>query len=189
MRPAASTHDLLAVDDVEEDAALLDVFHHIAERWALSGEQRCKLLGIGRTTHYDWFVSGRLPRALSDVQREVIDHLLAIDLAIQTYVGRSDELPDALGRTATGERPLADQWVSLPGTAPNGEDRALDTILEGVTGLVWVRAALESRIGAPAITTILARGDLPEVSGKASVFTASAAAASALAAAAGRHAT
>jgi hypothetical protein len=50
----------------------------------------------------------------------------------------------------------------LPGSAPDGEGRAIDVMLSGLTGLAQVRHALEARNGASSIATLVALGGLPE---------------------------
>jgi len=110
--------------------ALVRLFALIADRWMLTIEERCALLGgIARSTYWRW-THAHPPRTLTLDQRERITHIIGIDVATQTYYGVNTE------NAAT--------HVRRSHTAPNGDGTALDVMLIGLAGLVAVRRHVET---------------------------------------------
>ena len=121
--------------------ALVALFARIADRWELSGEERCALLGgISRTTYYEW-THDKPPRALSIDQFHRIAHVIGIDVATQAFYGPGS------ANAAT--------HIRRPHTAPNGEGTALDVMRTGLPGLAAVRQHLEVLGGGSAVAARL----------------------------------
>lgn len=125
---------------------LIALFTTIADRWALSTAERCRLLGeIGRTTLWEW-TRGQAPRTLSFDTRERIAHCVGIDVALARFYGVGS--------------PLAVSHLRRPRTAPDGHGTALDVMLGGLPGLAAVRRHVEA-LGGGALVATLADGVLP----------------------------
>lgn len=127
----AKAHSL---DTAEGDVSILvRLFTQIADRWRLSVEERCILLGgIARSTHYEW-THERPPRTLLLDQRHRIGHVLGIDVATQAFYGLASA--------------NAASHITRPHTAPNGEGTALSVMLTGLPGLAAVRQHMEALCG------------------------------------------
>ncbi len=120
--------------------ALIALFTTIADRWALSTAERCRLLGeIGRTTLWEW-TRGHAPRALSFDTRERIAHCVGIDVALARFYGVGS--------------PLAVSHLRRPATAPDGVRPALEVMLGGLPGLAEVRRQLEALGGGALVATV-----------------------------------
>ena len=111
-------------------AAALRTFWRLAEAWSLSAAEQMTLLGVGRTTLYQWR-QGRFT-ALDRHVLERLSYLFGIHAALQTL------LPEP-------ER--AAQWLRKPNSAPLfGGSSALDRMLGGqVADLFVVRQYLDAQ--------------------------------------------
>ena len=81
-------HAPLQHNATEHDAAgLMALYTAVADRWRLSVDERCALLGdVARSTHYEW-TGKNPPRTLTTDQRARIALLVAIDLHV-LHLGR-----------------------------------------------------------------------------------------------------
>ncbi len=116
-------------------AAALRTFWNLADSWALSPAEQATLLGVGRTTLYQWKQGkvGALDRHLL----ERLSYLFGIYAALQILF--------PLARRA-------DEWVRKPNAAPLfGGRSALDRMLGGqVADLYVVREYLDAQRGGKA---------------------------------------
>ena len=116
-------------------AAALRTFWRLAEAWELSAAEQATLLGVGRTTLYQWKQGkvGPLDRHLL----ERLSHLFGIYAALQI-------LFPASGR--------ADEWIRKPNSAPLfAGHSALERMLAGqVADLYVVRQYLDAQRGGKA---------------------------------------
>ena len=131
-KPAPPPADLASADSA---AAALRTFFRIAEAWRLSIAEQGTLLGVARTTLYQW-KQGRVA-PLDRHLLERLSHLFGIWSALQIL------LPVA-------ER--ADAWLRAPNTAPLfGGRSALERMLGGqVADLYVVRQYLDAQRGGKA---------------------------------------
>jgi hypothetical protein len=126
-----------AVDlhSAEAAAAALRTFWRLAEAWQLSVQEQATLLGVGRTTLYQWKrgVLGPLDRHVL----ERLSYLFGIYAALQIL------LP---------VRERADEWLRKPNAAPLfGGRPALERMLGGqVADLFVVRQYLDAQRGGKA---------------------------------------
>jgi Protein of unknown function (DUF2384) len=115
--------------------AALRTFWRVADAWKLDGTEQATLLGVGRTTLYQWKQgkAGSLDRHVL----ERLSYLFGIYAALQIL------LPAA---------PQADEWVRKPNAAPLfGGRSALDRMLGGqVADLYVVRHYLDAQRGGKA---------------------------------------
>jgi hypothetical protein len=119
----------------EAGAAALRTFWRLAEAWRLTVPEQATLLGVGRTTLYQWR-QGK-PAVLDRHVLERLSYLFGIWAALQIL------LP-------TPER--ADGWVRQPNDAPLfGGGTALQRMLAGqVADLYVVRQYLDAQRGGKA---------------------------------------
>jgi hypothetical protein len=129
LKPAAPPVDLGSASAAQ---AALRTFWRLSEAWKLDVPEQATLLGVGRTTLYQWKkgVVGPLDRHVL----ERLSYLFGIFAALQIL------LPG-------GTR--ADDWVRKPNTAPLfGGRSALDRMLGGqVADLFVVRDYLDAQRG------------------------------------------
>jgi hypothetical protein len=133
LKPADSPPDLGSAAAAQ---AALRSFWRLGEAWQLDASEQATLLGVGRTTLYQWkkgVVNGPLDRHVL----ERLSYLFGIYAALQIL------LP-------AGER--ADEWVRKPNTAPLfGGNSALARMLGGqVADLFVVRDYLDAQRGGKA---------------------------------------
>ena len=116
--------------------AALRTFWRLAEAWKLDIAEQTALLGVGRTTLYQW-KQGKLGGALDRHVLERLSYLFGIYAALQIL------LPVG---------PQADAWVRQPNAAPLfGGRSALDRMLGGqVADLYVVRHYLDAQRGGKA---------------------------------------
>jgi hypothetical protein len=116
-------------------AAALRTFWRLAETWALGPAEQAVLLGVGRTTLYQW-KQGKVG-ALDRHQLERLSYLFGIYAALQILF--------PLARRA-------DEWLRKPNSAPIfGGRSALDRMLAGqVADLYVVRQYLDAQRGGKA---------------------------------------
>jgi Protein of unknown function (DUF2384) len=116
--------------------AALRTFWRLAEAWKLDVSEQTRLLGVGRTTLYQW-KQGKVNAGLDRHVLERLSYLFGIYAALQIL------LPQ-------GER--ADEWVRKPNAAPVfGGRSALDRMLGGqVADLYVVRHYLDAQRGGKA---------------------------------------
>jgi hypothetical protein len=116
-------------------AAALRTFFRLAEAWQLSVPEQSTLLGVARTTLYQWKQGKVSPLDRHLLER--LSHLFGIYSALQI-------LFPASGR--------ADEWIRKPNSAPLfGGKSALDRLLGGqVADLFVVRQYLDAQRGGKA---------------------------------------
>lgn len=116
-------------------AAALRTFWRLAEAWQLSASEQATLLGVGRTTLYQW-KQGKLG-VLDRHQLERLSYLFGIYAALQI-------LFPVAGR--------GDAWLKKPNDAPLfGGRSALERMLGGqVADLYVVRQYLDAQRGGKA---------------------------------------
>jgi hypothetical protein len=116
-------------------AAALRTFFRLAEAWQLSVPEQSTLLGVARTTLYQWKQGKVAPLDRHLLER--LSHLFGIYSALQI-------LFPASGR--------ADEWIRKPNSAPLfGGKSALDRLLGGqVADLFVVRQYLDAQRGGKA---------------------------------------
>lgn len=132
LKPVAPPVDLSSASAAQ---AALRTFWRLSEAWELGAQEQATLLGVGRTTLYQW-KSGKV----GPLDRHVLErlsYLFGIYAALQIL------LPVA-------ER--ADEWVRKPNQAPVfGGSSALDRMLGGqVADLYVVRQYLDAQRGGKA---------------------------------------
>jgi hypothetical protein len=116
--------------------AALRTFWRISDAWRLDATEQATLLGVGRTTLYQWkkgVVSGALDRHVL----ERLSYLFGIYAALQILLPVGSQ---------------ADEWVRKPNAAPLfGGKSALDRMLGGqVADLYVVRHYLDAQRGGKA---------------------------------------
>lgn len=116
-------------------AAALRTFGRLADAWRLSTTEQATLLGVGRTTLYQW-KQGRV-KSLDRHVLERLSYLFGIYAALQILL----PVPER-----------ADEWVRRPNLAPLfGGASALDRMLGGqVADLFVVRQYLDAQRGGKA---------------------------------------
>jgi len=119
----------------EAAAAALRSFWRLAEAWALSPAEQATLLGVSRTTFYQWKQGKTGPLDRHVLER--LSYLFGIYAALQIL------LP---------VRERADEWVRKPNAAPLfGGRPALERMLGGqVADLFVVRQYLDAQRGGKA---------------------------------------
>ncbi len=119
-------------DEKDMSTAGLKAFFHLADKWDLSVEQRCILLGCKESTYYKW---KRNPDIKIDRDKlERISYLLGIHKSLRILF--------------TDPRSIYG-WIKKPNDAPlfNGQS-ALDRMLSGrVADLYEVRKYLDAERG------------------------------------------
>jgi hypothetical protein len=129
LKPAVPSVDLGSASAAQ---AALRTFWRLCEAWKLDVTEQATLLGVGRTTLYQWKkgVVGPLDRHVL----ERLSYLFGVYAALQIL------LP-------SGKR--ADEWLRKPNTAPLfGGRSALDRMLGGqVADLFVVRDYLDAQRG------------------------------------------
>jgi hypothetical protein len=126
----------------DQDAGgLIALFTGIADRWKLTIDERCALLGVGRSTHYEW-TGKQPPRSLTTDQRTRIALLVAIDVHLHAFYGLHSE--------------NATTHVRRPHTAPTGNGTALEVMLAGpgYLGIAKVREHVEGLNGGSVTATL-----------------------------------
>jgi Protein of unknown function (DUF2384) len=115
--------------------AALRTFWRIADAWQLDATEQATLLGVGRTTLYQWKQGKAGP-----LDRHVLERLSYV---FGIYAALQILLPAA---------PQADEWVRKPNAAPFfGGRSALDRMLGGqVADLYVVRHYLDAQRGGKA---------------------------------------
>ena len=116
-------------------AAALRTFWRLAEAWELSAAEQATLLGVGRTTLYQWKQGKVGP--LDRHQLERLSHLFGIYSALHIL------FPVAA---------RADEWIRKPNSAPLFAGKsALDRMLGGqIADLFVVRQYLDAQRGGKA---------------------------------------
>jgi hypothetical protein len=116
--------------------AALRTFWRIAEAWRLDAAEQATLLGVGRTTLYQW-KQGKVAQALDRHVLERLSYLFGIYAALQILLPVGSQ---------------ADAWVRKPNAAPVfGGKSALDRMLGGqVADLYVVRHYLDAQRGGKA---------------------------------------
>jgi hypothetical protein len=114
----------------------LRTFWRIAEAWRLDAAEQATLLGIGRTTLYQW-KQGKVANALDRHVLERLSYVFGIYAALQILLPAATE---------------ADAWVRKPNSAPLfGGRPALERMLGGqVADLFVVRQYLDAQRGGKA---------------------------------------
>lgn len=141
-RTRTDIHEPITSDEAQ---VLVALFTQIADRWELSVEERCQLLGgISRTTHWEWTNHGP-PRRFSTDQHDRIAHVIGIDVALHAFYGFGEN---------------ARTHIRRPHTAPNGEGTALSVMLSGLPGLATVRQHIEALAGGSPVAALLGTSEL-----------------------------
>ncbi len=126
-----------AVDlaSAEAAAAALRTFFRLADAWGLSVQEQTVLLGVARTTLYQWKQGKVAPLDRHLLER--LSHLFGIYSALQILFPATRR---------------ADEWVRKPNTAPFfGGRSALERMLGGqVADLFVVRQYLDAQRGGKA---------------------------------------
>ena len=114
-------------------AAALRTFFNIAAVWRLDPDQAQRLLGVQRSTFYDW-KAGRFPARLAADTLERLSYVFGIWSALQLLL----PIPER-----------ANAWIRRPNTAPLfGGGTALERMLAGqVSDLFVVRQYLDAQRG------------------------------------------
>ena len=116
--------------------AALRTFWRIADAWRLDAAEQATLLGVGRTTLYQW-KQGKVSAALDRHVLERLSYLFGIYAALQILLPVAQQ---------------ADAWVRKQNTAPLfGGESALERMLGGqVADLYVVRHYLDAQRGGKA---------------------------------------
>jgi Protein of unknown function (DUF2384) len=116
--------------------AALRTFWRLADAWKLDVNEQTTLLGVGRTTLYQW-KKGVINAGLDRHVLERLSYLFAIYAALQILLPSGDR---------------ADEWVRKPNSAPVfGGRSALERMLGGhVADLYVVRHYLDAQRGGKA---------------------------------------
>ena len=116
--------------------AALRTFWRIGEAWQLDAAEQTTLLGVGRTTLYQW-KQGKVAAGLDRHVLERLSYLFGIYAALQVLLPVAHQ---------------ADHWVRKPNAAPVfGGKSALDRMLGGqVADLYVVRHYLDAQRGGKA---------------------------------------
>ena len=133
LQPRAPNVDL---DSPAAAHAALRTFWRIGESWQLDATEQATLLGIGRTTLYQW-KQGKVSAGLDRHVLERLSYLFGIYAALQILLPVASQ---------------ADAWVRKPNTAPVfGGKTALERMLGGqVADLYVVRHYLDAQRGGKA---------------------------------------
>jgi hypothetical protein len=131
----AHEHPVVDLQSAEAAAAALRTFWRLAEAWKLSVQEQTTLLGVGRTTLYQWKQGKVGPLDRHVLER--LSYLFGIYAALQIL------LP---------VRERADEWIRKPNAAPLfGGRSALDRMMGGqVADLFVVRQYLDAQRGGKA---------------------------------------
>ena len=132
LQPTAS----VALNSAAAAQAALHTFWRIAEAWQLDATEQAALLGVGRTTLYQW-KQGKVNAALDRHVLERLSYLFGIYAALQILLPAAQQ---------------ADAWVRKPNAAPLfGGRSALARMLGGhVADLYVVRHYLDAQRGGKA---------------------------------------
>lgn len=124
--------EMLNSSGADKNAVALKAFFNIMQKWKLTAEQECVLLGVPKATFYRW--KKNRYGLLSGDQLERISYILGIYKALHIL------LPNAQA---------ADQWVHKLNSAPLFAGKsALDKLLGGrVVDLADVRRYLDAERG------------------------------------------
>ena len=133
LKPALAPVDLASAAAAQ---AALRTFWRLCEAWKLDVAEQTTLLGVGRTTLYQW-KQGKVNGALDRHVLERLSYLFGIYAALQILLPAGDR---------------ADAWVRQPNAAPLfGGRSALDRMLGGqVADLYVVRHYLDAQRGGKA---------------------------------------
>jgi hypothetical protein len=128
-------HPAVDLQSAEAAAAALRTFWRLADAWKLSAQEQTTLLGVGRTTLYQWKQGKVGPLDRHVLER--LSYLFGIYAALQIL------LP---------VRERADEWIRKPNAAPLfGGRSALERMLGGqVADLFVVRQYLDAQRGGKA---------------------------------------
>jgi hypothetical protein len=131
----AHEHPVVDLQSAEAAAAALRTFWRLAEAWKLSVQEQTTLLGVGRTTLYQWKQGKVGPLDRHVLER--LSYLFGIYAALQIL------LP---------VRERADEWIRKPNAAPLfGGHSALERMMGGqVADLFVVRQYLDAQRGGKA---------------------------------------
>ena len=116
--------------------AALRTFWRLCDAWKLDAAEQTTLLGVGRTTLYQW-KQGKVGAPLDRHVLERLSYLFGIYAALQILLPAAQQ---------------ADEWVRKPNAAPLfGGKSALDRMLGGqVADLYVVRHYLDAQRGGKA---------------------------------------
>jgi hypothetical protein len=133
LQPSAPPIDLTAAAAAQ---AALRTFWRISEAWRLDATEQATLLGVGRSTLYQW-KQGKVGHGLDRHVLERLSYLFGIYAALQILLPAAEQ---------------ADRWVRQPNTAPLfGGHSALERMLGGqVADLYVVRHYLDAQRGGKA---------------------------------------
>ncbi|KQW40013.1 MbcA/ParS/Xre antitoxin family protein [Rhizobacter sp. Root404] len=133
LQPSAPPIDLSAAAAAQ---AALRTFWRISEAWQLDATEQATLLGVGRSTLYQW-KQGKVGHGLDRHVLERLSYLFGIYAALQILLPAAEQ---------------ADRWVRQPNTAPLfGGHSALERMLGGqVADLYVVRHYLDAQRGGKA---------------------------------------
>jgi hypothetical protein len=133
LQPSAPPIDLTAAAAAQ---AALRTFWRISEAWQLDATEQATLLGVGRSTLYQW-KQGKVAHGLDRHVLERLSYLFGIYAALQILLPAAEQ---------------ADRWVRQPNTAPLfGGHSALERMLGGqVADLYVVRHYLDAQRGGKA---------------------------------------
>jgi len=133
LQPSAAPVDLTSPAAAQ---AALRTFWRIADAWRLDPAEQATLLGVGRTTLYQW-KQGKVSAALDRHALERLSYLFGIYAALQILLPVAQQ---------------ADAWVRQPNAAPLfGGRSALERMLGGqVADLYVVRHYLDAQRGGKA---------------------------------------
>ena len=133
LRPLDSPVDLNSASAAQ---AALRTFWRLSDAWKLDPAEQTTLLGIGRTTLYQW-KKGLVAGALDRHVLERLSYLFGIHAALQILLPAAQQ---------------ADAWIRKPNDAPLfGGRSALDRMLGGqVADLYVVRDYLDAQRGGKA---------------------------------------
>lgn len=123
----------IELDSAAAAQAALRTFWRISEAWQLDATEQTTLLGVGRTTLYQW-KQGRVSAGLDRHVLERLSYLFGIYAALQILLPVGSQ---------------ADAWVRKPNAAPLfGGNSALTRMLGGqVADLYVVRHYLDAQRG------------------------------------------
>ena len=124
------------LQSAEAAQAALRTFWRLSEAWKLDATEQTTLLGVGRTTLYQW-KQGKVSAPLDRHVLERLSYLFGIYAALQILLPVAQQ---------------ADAWVRKPNAAPLfGGKSALDRMLGGqVADLYVVRHYLDAQRGGKA---------------------------------------
>ena len=133
LKPAAPSVDLASAASTQ---AALHTFWRLCEAWQLDVSEQTALLGVGRTTLYQW-KQGKVAGALDRHVLERLSYLFGFYAALQILLPVGSQ---------------ADAWLRKPNAAPLfGGKSALDRMLGGqVADLYVVRHYLDAQRGGKA---------------------------------------